>query len=115
MYRETGFKVELSVQTILFGIQNSTFVRFKAYYINHIILVGKMCISIVKKTETVNSLHITFEKDIELIESEKRGEKKEKRKNEKKMKKPSRLQLLASLYGQEKSLIPLKNLRAAQY
>ena len=66
VYRETGPRVELSVQTILFGLQNSTLARFKVDYINHIILVAKMCISIVKKTETVNSLHIIFEKEIQL-------------------------------------------------
>ena len=38
-------------------------------------------------------------------EKKKKGKKKEKRKENKK--KTSRLQLLASLYGQEKSLIPL--------
>ena len=66
VYRETGLRVELLVQTILFGLQNSTFARFKVDYINHIISVAKMCISIVKKTETVNSLHIIFEKEIQL-------------------------------------------------
>ena len=50
VYRETGLRVELSVETILFGLQNNTFARFKVDYINHIILVAKMCISIVKKT-----------------------------------------------------------------
>ena len=50
VYRETGLRVEQSVQTILFGLQNNTFARFKVDYINHIILVAKMCISIVKKT-----------------------------------------------------------------
>ena len=58
--------MELSVQNILIGLQNSTFARFKVDYINHIILVAKMCISIVKKSETVNSLHIIFEKEIQL-------------------------------------------------
>ena len=66
VYRETGLRVELSVQTILFGLQNSTLARFKVDYINHIILVAKMCISTVKKTERVNSLHIFFEKEIQL-------------------------------------------------
>ena len=42
VYRETGLRMELSVQTILFGLQNSKFARFKVYYINHIILVAKM-------------------------------------------------------------------------
>ena len=56
VYRETGLRVELSVQTILSGLQNSTFARFKVYNINHIILVAKIFISIFKKTETVNSL-----------------------------------------------------------
>ena len=66
VYRETGLRVELSVQTILFGLQNSTLARFKVDYINHSILVAKVCISVVKKTETVNSLHIIFEKEIQL-------------------------------------------------
>ena len=66
VYRETGLRVELSVQTILFGLQNSTFAKYKVYYINHIILVAKMCISVFKKTETVNSLFIIFEKEIQL-------------------------------------------------
>ena len=66
LYRETGLRVELSVQTILFGLQNSTFARFKVYYINHIILVAKMCISIFKKTETVKRLYIIFEKEIQV-------------------------------------------------
>ena len=37
VYRETGIRVELSVQTILFGLQNSTLATFKVDYINHII------------------------------------------------------------------------------
>ena len=60
---ETGLRVELSVQTILFGLQNCTFARFEVYYINHIILVAEICISVFKKTETVNSLYIIFEKE----------------------------------------------------
>ena len=62
LYRETGLRVELSVQTVLFGQQDSPFARFKVYYNNDIILVAKMCISIFKKAETVNSLCIIFEK-----------------------------------------------------
>ena len=65
LHRETDLRVELSVQTILFGPQNSIFARFKVYYINHFSLVEKMCISIFKKAETVNSLYITFEKEIQ--------------------------------------------------
>ena len=38
--------------------------RFKVFYINHVVLVAKMCISIFKKTETVNSLDIIFEREI---------------------------------------------------
>ena len=64
--RETGLRVKLSVQTILFGLQNCTFARFKVYYINHIILIAKICIRIFKKTETVNSLHIICEKQVQL-------------------------------------------------
>ena len=66
LYRETGVRVELSVLTTLFEQQNSTFPRFKIYYINHVILAAKMCISIIKKTETVNSLYIIFKKEIYL-------------------------------------------------
>ena len=69
LYSETGLRVELSVQIIWGGgggLQNSTFAWFKAHYINHIILVAKMCINIYKKTETVNSLNVIFEKEIRL-------------------------------------------------
>ena len=66
VYRETGLRVEQSVQTILFGPQNSTMAGFKVDYINHIILEATMCISIVKKTETVNSLHLIFDKETQL-------------------------------------------------
>ena len=66
VYRETGLRVELSVQTILFWLQKCTFAKVKVYYINHIILVAKICISIFKKTETVNSLYIIFQNEIQL-------------------------------------------------
>ena len=46
LYSETDHRVELSVQTILFGLQNCKFATFKVCYINHIILVAKMCINI---------------------------------------------------------------------
>ena len=45
VYTKTGgLRVELLVQTILFGLQSSTLARFKVDYINHFILVAKMCI-----------------------------------------------------------------------
>ena len=63
---EMGLRVELSLQTILFGLQNCTFARLKVNYINRNILVAKMCVSIFMKIETVNSLHIINEKDTQL-------------------------------------------------
>ena len=66
LFNETGLRVELSVYTLLFGLQNSTLDRMKVLYINHVILVAKMCISIYKKTEKIHNLYVLFEKEINL-------------------------------------------------
>ena len=66
VYNETGLRVKLSVHTVLFGLQNSTLDSLKVVYINYVILVAKMCISIYKKTEKVNNLYVLLEKELEL-------------------------------------------------
>ena len=40
---QQGLRVELSVKTILFGVENCIFARCKVIYINHIVLVAKIC------------------------------------------------------------------------
>ena len=50
----------------MFGLQNHTLARCNANYINHVALIAKTCTRIVKKTEIVNSLNVSFEKDFQL-------------------------------------------------
>ena len=61
---KTGIQVHLTVIDVLFGTQDKTMLRDKDQekYVNHILLIGKMCISIFKKTKSNTLLYDVFEK-----------------------------------------------------
>ena len=62
--------LQLDITCILFGIQNlNIFPTENKHAINNIILIGKMCISIFKKTKKHASLFHLFEKEFQIRES----------------------------------------------
>ena len=59
-----GKHIELTVCDVLFGVQNKDHGEENLKTINTVILVGKMCISIAKKTKSVSPLFLIFEQQI---------------------------------------------------
>ena len=55
-----GVSTKLSVTEVLFGIQN-VLTKGVRNMVNHIILIGKMCISIARKTKSISALQLIFE------------------------------------------------------
>jgi len=56
-----GIQVVLNLQNVLFGIWNDDIFGRERNYVNHIILIAKMCISIAKKTKTIRTLQLIFD------------------------------------------------------
>lgn len=54
-------KIMCTIQDVLFGFQHNSIGLKEKQHINHVLLVGKMCISIVKKTNQVKALIPHFE------------------------------------------------------
>ena len=63
---DTNIQINLSTTNILFGIKQSVSGKEAYIYINLLILIGKMCISILKKTESKVPLKIIFEKEVSI-------------------------------------------------
>eukprot|EP00745_Piridium_sociabile_P020340 TRINITY_DN3130_c0_g1_i5.p3 TRINITY_DN3130_c0_g1~~TRINITY_DN3130_c0_g1_i5.p3 ORF type:complete len:111 (-),score=7.71 TRINITY_DN3130_c0_g1_i5:202-534(-) len=63
---KTSVKVTLSNTDILFGVENSPQIRGIYHYINLLTLMGKMCISIFKKTESSLPLQYIFEREMKI-------------------------------------------------
>ena len=65
-----GIHIHLTVINVLFGTQDRTVFRDKEQekYVNHILIIGKMCISIFKKTKSNALLYNVFEKHFSLRE-----------------------------------------------
>ena len=64
--RETGCKVQLGLEEILFGVRSTPKMRQHICWINHVVLIGKMCISIYKKRNAPYPLEIIFEQEIQI-------------------------------------------------
>ena len=60
IYNKYTVKIALSVCIVLFGIQDQTINKHTLHEINHVILIGKMSISIYKKTLYSNPLRDIF-------------------------------------------------------
>ena len=60
---ETQVNIKLSVTDILFGVNQSDHMKEHYKLINHLLLIGKMCISIFKKTQSPFNLQLIFEKE----------------------------------------------------
>ena len=56
--------LKLSSKSILFGVDQNTLSKEQYIIANHLILVGKMCISIFKKAKSDFALEIIFEKEL---------------------------------------------------
>ena len=65
---QIGKKIKLSMTDVLFGVNNEEYTQNQKSIINHILLIGKMSISIAKKTHTLEALHIIFETNFKLRE-----------------------------------------------
>lgn len=66
IYSEINHSIILTATEVLFGIAKGEILSKSYDYINHIILIGKMCISIYKKTESMVPLRHIFEKEFEI-------------------------------------------------
>ena len=66
IYQETNIKRKLSTTDKLFGVSNSHLSKFEYKYINQVILIAKMCISIAKNTESALPIQTIFEREINL-------------------------------------------------
>ena len=62
---ETNCKIKLTNQIILFGI-DSEHVKEQTTHINNLILIGKMCVSIFKKTKSSFPIDLIFERELGL-------------------------------------------------
>ena len=56
-----GKRVDLSLCNVMFGVHSRELSVKETNFVNHIILIGKMCISITKKTKSTSPLEILFE------------------------------------------------------
>ena len=61
---KTGTEIKLSNTDILFGTDKLTCCNSDKLYINYLILIGKVCISIYKKTDSLIPLKIIFEREL---------------------------------------------------
>ena len=61
-----GTHFQLSETEALFGVKRDIIGKAQMLWINHILLIGKMSISIARKTNTMGALEIIFEKNVEL-------------------------------------------------
>ena len=59
-----GKNIKINQTVALFGVQKGSFLEQK--YINYLILVGKMCISIYKKTQNPPPIVLLFEQQVNL-------------------------------------------------
>lgn len=59
-------QITFSVTDILFGFNNNSFGIHEKRIINKSILIGKMCISIAKKTKCTMPLHLLFDYQLQL-------------------------------------------------
>lgn len=59
-------RIKLSLQTVMFGMNKNDLSVDEFEYVNHILLIGKMCISIVKKTKNTLSICALFDYHMEL-------------------------------------------------
>ena len=66
IYHRIGYKFPLTNKDILFGVPKSGFSDNHYKYINNLILIGKMSVSIYKKTESALPLHYIFEREFGL-------------------------------------------------
>ena len=65
----TGKHFTIDAKTALFGIPKSNDISNLIFkFSNHVILIAKMCVSIAKKTNNVNSLYIIFENALKIRE-----------------------------------------------
>ena len=58
-----GVNIKLNVQTVLFGVIDSQVSKAKLEKINHILLIAKMCISKIKKTDSRESIFDLFQRE----------------------------------------------------
>ena len=56
-----GIPLKLSLIEVIFGIQNNALSKQNKLMVNHIILIGKMCVSIARKTKNMSALQIIFD------------------------------------------------------
>ena len=62
-----NIKIQLTIKEILFGIDKLVYTRsYDIKLINHLILIGKMCVSIYKKTKAKCPLYVIYEREVEL-------------------------------------------------
>ena len=61
-----GEQIKLELLDILFGYRNNVLGRRAIDVVNNIILIGKMCISISKKTKSICTLFISFEQHVSI-------------------------------------------------
>ena len=64
MKTETTFR--LSLTDVLFGTQRCQLSRHEQTAVNHVLLIGKMCISIARKTKKLPALQMIFEQQLHL-------------------------------------------------
>ena len=57
-------QIKLHVQNVLFGITNPSIKNMNVRQLNHVLLIGKMCISIFKKTNSRISIKDIFENNM---------------------------------------------------
>ena len=62
---KTGKRLTIDAKTALFGIQTG-YTKSDLKFANHLILISKMCISIVKKTKSRRNIIIQFESEVKL-------------------------------------------------
>jgi exonuclease III len=63
-----NISIKLSVKVVLFGLIANEYTSVELKQINHMILIGKMCISKVKKTRSPMPLDVVFEQDVKIRE-----------------------------------------------
>ena len=63
---ETNCNIKLNSTKILFGVDKQNVTKEQYVEINHILLVGKMCISIFKKTKSMIPIEIIFEREMNI-------------------------------------------------
>ena len=56
--------INLKVNDIMFGVTNTNICKSKVAALNHILLIGKMCISIYRKTNAKTPLIVLFEQNL---------------------------------------------------